>query len=65
MLRPRPTIACCLCGRTIPRASAAYALDGEWERRFPRMTGMLAWVLGPAPLEQVEAERLEATDRRA
>jgi hypothetical protein len=40
--RPRPAIACCLCGKTIPRASDAHALDGEWERRFPRMTGILA-----------------------
>ena len=42
MPRPRPSIACCLCGKAIPQASDAHALDGEWERRFPRMTGMLA-----------------------
>jgi hypothetical protein len=35
-------IACCLCRKPIPRASDAYALDAEWQRRFPDMVGTLA-----------------------
>ncbi|GAA2798889.1 hypothetical protein GCM10010470_37580 [Saccharopolyspora taberi] len=42
MPRPRFRIACCLCGKPIPQASDVYALDEEWKRRFPEMTGVLA-----------------------
>lgn len=35
-------LRCCLCGSTVPQAKDVYALDAEWKRRFPRMTGTLA-----------------------
>lgn len=35
-------LRCCLCGSTVPQAQDVYALDAEWERRFPGMTGTLA-----------------------
>jgi hypothetical protein len=35
-------IACCLCGKSIPKSQDIYALDAEWQRRFPKMTGTLA-----------------------
>lgn len=35
-------LACCLCGKSIPDSSDVYALDEEWQRRFPAMTGVLA-----------------------
>jgi hypothetical protein len=40
--RPDYRLACCLCRRPIPRASEVYALDQEWRRRFPDMSGVLA-----------------------
>jgi hypothetical protein len=40
--RPDFRLACCLCRRPIPQASDVYALDAEWQRRFPQMTGVLA-----------------------
>jgi hypothetical protein len=42
MPRPKFRIACCLCGKPIPAASDVYALDREWRRRYPNMTGTLA-----------------------
>ncbi|MCK9932540.1 hypothetical protein MXD62_36290 [Frankia sp. Mgl5] len=42
MTRPRFLLACCLCRRTIPPDSDAYALDREWVRRFPLMVGTIA-----------------------
>ena len=42
MPRPSFRIACCLCGNAISSASDVYALDEEWQRRFPRMVGTLA-----------------------
>jgi len=42
MSRPRFRIACCLCGQPIPLQRDVYALDAEWQRRFPRMVGTLA-----------------------
>ncbi|WP_128380366.1 hypothetical protein [Streptomyces cavernae] len=35
-------IACCLCGKNIPLTQDIYALDQEWERRYPAMLGTLA-----------------------
>lgn len=35
-------IACCKCGRPIPLSQDVYALDREWQRRFPSMRGILA-----------------------
>ena len=35
-------ITCCLCDKPIARSSDIFALDAEWQRRFPRMTGALA-----------------------
>lgn len=42
MSRSRIRIVCCLCGKTIPQSSDVYALDEEWQRRFPQMVGILA-----------------------
>ncbi|MEU0532326.1 hypothetical protein [Amycolatopsis tolypomycina] len=42
MARPDFRITCCLCGKPIPRASDVYALDEEWQRRYPTMVGTLA-----------------------
>jgi hypothetical protein len=42
MPRPSFRIACCMCGKPIPNSQDAYALDAEWQRRFPEMTGTLA-----------------------
>lgn len=36
-------IACCKCGKPIPLTQNVYALDGEWQRRFPTMRGTLAY----------------------
>ncbi|WP_424862805.1 hypothetical protein [Streptomyces sp. MMS24-I29] len=35
-------IACCLCRKPIPLSQDIYALDQEWQRRFPAMRGVLA-----------------------
>ena len=40
--RPTVQLACCLCRRTIPPAQEVFALDAEWQRRFPSMVGVLA-----------------------
>lgn len=40
--RPKFRIACCLCRKPIPLAADIYALDAEWQRRFPTMVGNLA-----------------------
>lgn len=40
--RPKFRLTCCLCDRPVPLASDVYALDAEWQRRFPQMTGVLA-----------------------
>jgi hypothetical protein len=42
MPRPRFRIVCCLCRKPIPQAKDVYALDEEWQRRFPDMIGTLA-----------------------
>ncbi|KMS67242.1 hypothetical protein ACM01_43565 [Streptomyces viridochromogenes] len=36
------TVVCCECGKPIPLSQDIYALDGEWQRRFPSMNGTLA-----------------------
>jgi len=38
----RLRIACCLCRKPMPQAKDVYALDEEWQRRFPDMIGTLA-----------------------
>ncbi|GHB03549.1 hypothetical protein GCM10010330_67250 [Streptomyces tendae] len=40
--RPPFRLVCCLCGKNIPLARDVYALDPEWERRYPAMRGTLA-----------------------
>ncbi|WP_412075606.1 hypothetical protein ACLF6K_06730 [Streptomyces xanthophaeus] len=35
-------IKCCLCRKTVPPSQDAYALDEEWQRRFPDMYGTIA-----------------------
>ncbi|MEU5083074.1 MULTISPECIES: hypothetical protein [Streptomyces] len=35
-------IRCCLCAKNIPLAGDIVALDGEWQRRYPDMRGILA-----------------------
>ncbi|WP_327668070.1 MULTISPECIES: hypothetical protein [unclassified Streptomyces] len=35
-------ITCCLCRKAIPLSQDVYALDQEWQRRFPTMRGILA-----------------------
>lgn len=35
-------LACCMCRNPIPSHSDVYALDAEWQRRYPRMVGTLA-----------------------
>lgn len=42
MPRPKFRIACCLCGKPIPQTQDIYALDSEWQRRFPKMVGTLS-----------------------
>lgn len=42
MARPRFRITCCLCEKAIPQSSDVNALDEEWQRRFPKMVGILA-----------------------
>ncbi|MGW3473444.1 hypothetical protein ACWDKQ_34460 [Saccharopolyspora sp. NPDC000995] len=42
MPRPKFRIACCLCRKPIPQAQNVYALDEEWQRRFPKMVGTLS-----------------------
>jgi hypothetical protein len=42
MSSPKFRIACCLCRKPIPLAEDVYALDAEWQRRFPQMVGALA-----------------------
>ncbi|GAB3274714.1 hypothetical protein [Kineosporia babensis] len=37
-----PRVTCCLCRRLIPPAQEVFALDPEWQRRFPAMVGVLA-----------------------
>ena len=39
---PAFALRCCLCRKTVPQATGVYALDAEWQRRFPRMKGTLA-----------------------
>lgn len=41
MVTPKFRVACCLCGKPVSLASDVYALDAEWQRRFPDMTGTL------------------------
>ncbi|MFI1583792.1 ATP-binding cassette domain-containing protein [Embleya sp. NPDC020630] len=35
-------LACCLCRKPIPLSTDVYALDAEWQRRYPHMRGILA-----------------------
>ncbi|MDJ0385019.1 hypothetical protein [Streptomyces sp. G-G2] len=35
-------ISCCLCRKNIPPTGDVFALDAEWQRRFPAMVGTLA-----------------------
>lgn len=42
MRRPDLRISCCLCTKPVPRAAEVYALDDEWQRRFPGLRGYLA-----------------------
>jgi hypothetical protein len=42
MRRPAIGLTCCLCRRPAGQAGEIYAVDAEWQRRFPEMTGMLA-----------------------
>lgn len=35
-------LTCCMCRKPIPLRSDAYALDSEWQRRYPDMVGALA-----------------------
>lgn len=42
-MSPRFRLACCLCGKPVPLQGDAYVLDGEWKRRFPEMTGSIAY----------------------
>ncbi|GHB31054.1 hypothetical protein [Streptomyces chryseus] len=35
-------ISCCLCRKNIPLTGDVFALDAEWQRRFPAMVGTLA-----------------------
>ncbi|MFF7249942.1 hypothetical protein ACFZBU_39335 [Embleya sp. NPDC008237] len=39
---PRFRLACCLCRKPIPLSTDVYALDAEWQRRYPAMLGILA-----------------------
>lgn len=39
---PRFSLACCLCEGAIGRRGDVFALDAEWQRRFPRMIGVIA-----------------------
>lgn len=36
------SLLCCLCRRPIGKRADVYALDGEWQRRYPEMVGSLA-----------------------
>lgn len=36
------SLACCLCRRPISPTHDVYALDAEWQRRYPHMAGVLA-----------------------
>lgn len=38
----RLSMTCCICSRKVPVREDMYALDGEWRRRFPQMSGWLA-----------------------
>jgi hypothetical protein len=40
--RPSFRIVCCLCAKPIPKFQDVFALDAEWQRRFPKMNGTLA-----------------------
>lgn len=42
MSAPRLRITCCLCRKPVPLKSDVYALDLEWQRRYPQMVGILA-----------------------
>jgi hypothetical protein len=42
MSAPRLHIIYCLCRKPIPQNSDVYALDPEWQRRYPQMVGTLA-----------------------
>lgn len=35
-------LACCMCREPVPYHSDVYALDAEWQRRYPTMVGVLA-----------------------
>lgn len=35
-------LSCCLCRRPIGQRADVYALDAEWQRRYPEMVGNLA-----------------------
>ncbi|MEU6053141.1 hypothetical protein ABZ829_22240 [Streptomyces xanthochromogenes] len=35
-------IRCCLCAKNIPLAGDVIAVDAEWQRRYPKMRGILA-----------------------
>jgi hypothetical protein len=39
---PAFRLACCMCRKPVPLRSDVYALDAEWQRRFPDMVGTLA-----------------------
>jgi hypothetical protein len=42
MARPTFRLTCCLCRKPIAKAKNVWALDREWQRRFPTMVGTLA-----------------------
>lgn len=42
MTPPKFRLACCLCEKNIPLTQDVFALDAEWQRRFPAMRGILA-----------------------
>lgn len=44
MPAPRLRLTCCLCRKPIAYRTDVYALDAEWQRRYPQMVGTLACV---------------------
>ncbi|MEV6925573.1 hypothetical protein AB0M46_13885 [Dactylosporangium sp. NPDC051485] len=44
MPAPRLRLTCCLCRKPIAYRTDIYALDAEWQRRYPQMVGTLACV---------------------
>jgi hypothetical protein len=61
MRSPQFRIACSLCGKPIPLTSDVYALDEEWQRRFPRMVGTLACRRCALDRHQWKCENLDGT----